>query len=482
MTCINRNYKDNQRLINDFSEVKVSQMFDKYYKDVDNPSYEEFISNPNVKKDLGIVPISKVKDELGQTFPKQISQSQLIKLKSLVLKINNKLTNELLLLFNLTQVGQSDLYNWGLRKVKGNLDIQAKLDRAIANAKNTIASNNKIKELKDKLPEWQENLFGEKYQADGNESQKDLEQGLKWLKTILPEANYEIINGLIDGIGRGSYSSMEDLMKFSKEYADKGTVKNETFHKFFNSLPKEKQEELLDEGSKLFNIPRGKSEVITKYSQSQQNEINITPQMASEAIKFQSPKLEYQGDLAIEEKMAEMMETTPDEKLPKTKLGKWIQSIRNFFRNLFKEKTKIERFLRDINQGRVGSNFSNPNESIKYSLNNQQNNSFQQFQQSLNKPNINPILKGNQTNIEEIITQLEKEGLLEIDCKGKLKAEKGLATSFTKGGKWEIYEIFEGKSHKQGGIDINIKNNQISFTNKNGSIKAKYGLVVPKDN
>ncbi len=112
----------------------------------------------------------------------------------------------------------------------------------------------------------------------------------------------------------------------------------------------------------------------------------------------------------------------------------------------------------------------------------QENNSFQQFQQSLNKPNTNPILQGNQTNIEEIITQLEKDGLLEIDCKGKLKAEKGLATSFTKGGKWEIYEIFEGKSHKQGGIDINIKNNQISFTNKNGSIKAKYGLVISKDN
>ena len=107
---------------------------------------------------------------------------------------------------------------------------------------------------------------------------------------------------------------------------------------------------------------------------------------------------------------------------------------------------------------------------------------YSQYLESLNKPNTNPILQGNQTNVEEIITQLEKDGVLEIDCKGKLKAKKGLVTSFTKGGKWEIYEIFEGKSHKQGGIDINIKNNQISFTNKNGSIKAKYGLVISKDN
>ena len=83
-----------------------------------------------------------------------------------------------------------------------------------------------------------------------------------------------------------------------------------------------------------------------------------------------------------------------------------------------------------------------------------------------------------------VLNQLEQENKIEKDCtgKGKLKAEKGLQTNFTKGGKWEIYEIFEGKSHKQGGIDINIKNNQISFTNKNGSIKAKYGLVIPKDN
>lgn len=69
-------------------------------------------------------------------------------------------------------------------------------------------------------------------------------------------------------------------------------------------------------------------------------------------MPFQTDMFSYEGDLAIEEKIAEMMENTPDEKLPKTKLGKWIQSIRNFFRNLFKEKTKIERLLRDINQGR----------------------------------------------------------------------------------------------------------------------------------
>lgn len=82
-----------------------------------------------------------------------------------------------------------------------------------------------------------------------------------------------------------------------------------------------------------------------------------------------------------------------------------------------------------------------------------------------------------------VLNQLEQENIIEKDCTGgKLKAKDGLRTKFTKGSQWEIYEIFEGKSHKQGGIDINIKNNQISFTNKNGNIKAKYGLVISKDN
>lgn len=77
---------------------------------------------------------------------------------------------------------------------------------------------------------------------------------------------------------------------------------------------------------------------------------------------FTEEDIKYTGDLAIEEKIAEMMENTPDEKLPKTLLGRWIQSVRNFFRNLFKERTQIERFLRDINQGRI------PNDSERQKI------------------------------------------------------------------------------------------------------------------
>lgn len=83
---------------------------------------------------------------------------------------------------------------------------------------------------------------------------------------------------------------------------------------------------------------------------------------------------------------------------------------------------------------------------------------------------------------EDLLTKMIDSGAIQKDCTGGFKAKDGIRGKFTKGSQWEIYEIFEGKSHKQGGIDINIKNNQISFTNKNGSIKAKYGLVISKDN
>lgn len=107
---------------------------------------------------------------------------------------------------------------------------------------------------------------------------------------------------------------------------------------------------------------------------------------------------------------------------------------------------------------------------------------YSQYLESLNKPNTNPILQGNQTNVEEIITQLEKDGLLEIDCKGKLKAEKGLVTSFTKGGKWKVIKDLKGyPTHKEGGVDLTIGKNGVTIKNGNTQFTAKHGLVIPKN-
>jgi hypothetical protein len=87
-----------------------------------------------------------------------------------------------------------------------------------------------------------------------------------------------------------------------------------------------------------------------------------------------------------------------------------------------------------------------------------------------------------QEDIEAKVRELEKEGLLEIDCKGKLKAEKGLVTSFTKGGKWKIIKDLKGYPiHKEGGVDLTIGKNGVSIKNGNIQFTAKHGLVIPKN-
>ena len=62
-------------------------------------------------------------------------------------------------------------------------------------------------------------------------------------------------------------------------------------------------------------------------------------------------------------------------------------------------------------------------------------------------------------------------------------AATGLKPSkFQKGGKWEVIKEFKGKSHAQGGIDIEIGNGSIKMSNKQDKFEAKFGLVIPKNN
>ena len=89
---------------------------------------------------------------------------------------------------------------------------------------------------------------------------------------------------------------------------------------------------------------------------------------------------------------------------------------------------------------------------------------------------------------EETIMKMIESGEIEYtDEEGKpcisFKAEDGARESkFTKGGKWEIVEDLTGyPSHKDGGVDISIGNDGVSFINsKNVSVKAANGLLLPK--
>ena len=79
--------------------------------------------------------------------------------------------------------------------------------------------------------------------------------------------------------------------------------------------------------------------------------------------------------------------------------------------------------------------------------------------------------------LQELINNKE----IEKDCTGKLKAEKGLATSFVKGGKWKVIKDLKGyPTHKEGGVDLTIGKGGVSIKIGNTQFTAKYGLVIPK--
>jgi len=82
-----------------------------------------------------------------------------------------------------------------------------------------------------------------------------------------------------------------------------------------------------------------------------------------------------------------------------------------------------------------------------------------------------------------VLNQLEQENKIEKDCGGgKLKAEKGLQTNFTKGGKWKLVKDLKGyPTHKEGGVDLTIGKNGVSIRNGNTEFTAKHGLVIPKN-
>ena len=126
-------------------------------------------------------------------------------------------------------------------------------------------------------------------------------------------------------------------------------------------------------------------------------------------------------------------------------------------------------------------------------------NSSNQFLQLLNKDNnwvtffVKSIIQDTakqtitevqESDVEAKVKELEKEGLLEIDCKGKLKAENGYTTnSNPKFGDWEIIKDLTGKpSHKQGGVDLNIKGNTIEAEGNELVLRNSIGdiAIIPK--
>jgi hypothetical protein len=74
------------------------------------------------------------------------------------------------------------------------------------------------------------------------------------------------------------------------------------------------------------------------------------------------------------------------------------------------------------------------------------------------------------------IDKMVDEGSVEIKCPpGTKKAEHGMRMGFIPGGKWDIVTEFKGKSHENGGIDIEVLGGKIGYTGKEPNLKAKKG-------
>ncbi len=87
--------------------------------------------------------------------------------------------------------------------------------------------------------------------------------------------------------------------------------------------------------------------------------------------------------------------------------------------------------------------------------------------------------KGIQSTQDRSPGRLAELGITFTDENGLPCAKHGLSTSFSPGGSWEVIERFDGPSHSQGGIDIEIGSEGIKMSNKGSQVKAQFGLLIP---
>ena len=58
--CLNKSNPEVAKMAKDFGDVKTAELLDKHYP-TNIPTYDEFIKNANVREELVIIPISKIK-------------------------------------------------------------------------------------------------------------------------------------------------------------------------------------------------------------------------------------------------------------------------------------------------------------------------------------------------------------------------------------------------------------------------------------
>jgi len=303
-------------------------------------------------------------------------------------------------------------------------------------------------------------------QYDGNNSSEFLQEGLQWLKEIMPDVQPELVDGLIDGIADGKYDILQDLITLSKDYATKATVREEAFHRAFSMIPQSEREKLLDEASKKYGIPRGESKVTARYSQAQEKQIQYSLK-AVELLQSDKAKEIFEkgakNGWTLEETLDALSAYTPTQnKELNTELRGEINKIQK----------ELQQNIPDVILP-IGTSGSGKSTFIK---------SLPQENLVVIEPDAMRVEFTREEQINQKLQELINNKEIEENCKGNLKAEKGLATSFTKGGKWKVIKDLKGyPTHKEGGVDLTIGKNGVTIKNGNTQFTAKYGLVIPKN-
>jgi hypothetical protein len=230
-SCFNFSLNENKRIAEDFGEIETQKLIELYFPDKNPASYNEFISNDKVKEALGLKGITEANKLLNTNYKKEISNQQLINLKSIISQTNNKLKGEnkniVYKLYNVKQLGESDNYTWGIREIKGNLDVDAKIERALTRGKTEQAKN--LKNLNDNN---QLTLF-----------QLSNKQIIKPGVQELFDSNPELANAVYEAAG------------FSKEIPKRLVKSNRTLNKYIpiNKLSFEQAQKEANTTSKDFN-------------------------------------------------------------------------------------------------------------------------------------------------------------------------------------------------------------------------------------
>ena len=156
--CLNKSIPVFAKLAKELGEIKTQELADKYFSD-SIPTYMEFIEK--AKDDINIMSNADVKNDLGLSFKKEVTDTQLINLNKAISRKNNEnFKNGINVIYRTIseKIGQSAMSLWKVRKVAGSLNIRAKLDRIITDndAKNALSQTTST--LEDMLPKAGEQL------------------------------------------------------------------------------------------------------------------------------------------------------------------------------------------------------------------------------------------------------------------------------------------------------------------------------------